>query len=609
MPKYTNNRAYGLDNSLAKMPSNPILAQRAPQTSDVGYPLGQRWIDIPNQAEYSLVAFSSGSAVWKTSPASGAGTFTSATINPGDVTVTAGDVTIALGDFAVTAGNATFGGDVTVAGTTTINGDFDLSTSALIDLVSTLDASPSILLHANGGTSEQVKLHSDQGTGLASVYLLSDVGGIKLYAPGLANAAAIALQADAGGLDVNTALGVNIDSAQASASAITLVTSDAAGGIALSSGTGGHAVNSNGDILLSTDADSATAIAIQTNGGTSEIITMYNSQGTDAASIALTSVAGGVAVTSGLDNSNAIYLHANAGTSEQINIRSDQGTGVASVQLLSDVGGITLHSGLASADAINLEAASGGLDVDAALQIAMDSSQASATAISVSASDAAGGMAFACGTGGMLFSATGGSFVVAASEDAAQNIYLHSNGGTSDTLELHADTGTGLDSIYINSDVGGILLEASGLADAAAIKFNSVAGGITANAALAIALASADDITLTSTNDAASCIYITENGGTSGSIALHSQQGTADTSILLQSDAGGIQFASPAAKGVSLTNGTQTAGIYVGTGSPNGSLTAGQGSLFLNVAGSSTSTRLYVNTDGGTTWTNFTSAA
>jgi hypothetical protein len=56
-----------------------------------------------------------------------------------------------------------------------------------------------------------------------------------------------------------------------------------------------------------------------------------------------------------------------------------------------------------------------------------------------------------------------------------------------------------------------------------------------------------------------------------------------------------------------LVFGTTTGfGIYYGSGAP--SVSAGQGSIYLRSDGSSTSTRLYVNTDGGTTWTNFTSA-
>lgn len=47
--------------------------------------------------------------------------------------------------------------------------------------------------------------------------------------------------------------------------------------------------------------------------------------------------------------------------------------------------------------------------------------------------------------------------------------------------------------------------------------------------------------------------------------------------------------------------------IFSGTGAPT--FSAAQGSLYLRTDGSSTSTRLYVNTTGSTTWTNFTSAA
>jgi len=48
-------------------------------------------------------------------------------------------------------------------------------------------------------------------------------------------------------------------------------------------------------------------------------------------------------------------------------------------------------------------------------------------------------------------------------------------------------------------------------------------------------------------------------------------------------------------------------GVYAGAGVP--SFTAKQGSIYINTSGSSSSTRMYINTDGGTTWTSFTTAA
>lgn len=47
-------------------------------------------------------------------------------------------------------------------------------------------------------------------------------------------------------------------------------------------------------------------------------------------------------------------------------------------------------------------------------------------------------------------------------------------------------------------------------------------------------------------------------------------------------------------------------GIYFGFGVPT--VSAAQGSIYIRSDGSSTSTRLYVNTNGTTGWTNFTSA-
>lgn len=53
---------------------------------------------------------------------------------------------------------------------------------------------------------------------------------------------------------------------------------------------------------------------------------------------------------------------------------------------------------------------------------------------------------------------------------------------------------------------------------------------------------------------------------------------------------------------------TTNLGIYVGAGPPTG-LSAGKGSLYTNTTATTTTTRLYVNTDGGTTWANFTASA
>lgn len=47
--------------------------------------------------------------------------------------------------------------------------------------------------------------------------------------------------------------------------------------------------------------------------------------------------------------------------------------------------------------------------------------------------------------------------------------------------------------------------------------------------------------------------------------------------------------------------------LYTGSGAPT--VSAPQGSLYINLAGTTTNDRMYINTDGSTTWTAFTTAA
>jgi hypothetical protein len=61
------------------------------------------------------------------------------------------------------------------------------------------------------------------------------------------------------------------------------------------------------------------------------------------------------------------------------------------------------------------------------------------------------------------------------------------------------------------------------------------------------------------------------------------------------------------AEGIRLGSGTTSPRIYFGSGAPT--VTAPQGSLYLRSDGNSTSTRMYINTTGSTTWTAVTTAA
>lgn len=573
---------------------SPIISQREPTASDTGE-LGQIWIDEPNQAVFTLVSSPTGGAVWL-GASSGTGTFTDVTVTPGDIDVTdgdvnidtgslsvngdldvvTGDVTITNGNVDISTGNVDIAGDLTVDGVLTFNGDLNLNSAALIDITSTLNAAPSIYLRANGGVNEQVFVRADQGTSATSVQITSDVGGVAIDAGTLFSidsAATSNVTVTGAGADLNlSSVGgsVNITSTENAAASI-FITS--AGGV-------------NETIVIDsqqgTSADSVTLSSnlggISIDAGTAfsiDSVTTSNVTVTGAgADLNLGSVGGSVLISSTEDAADAIYLRANGGIAETIRIRADQGTADDSVEITSDVGGV---------------------EVNAGTRFFINGTTNSSVVVVGAAQD-------------LTLSSVGGSVNVSSTEDASSAIYLHANGGTSETIKIHADQGTGVFSIDIASDAGGVNIAAGkGFnVDANDTSLIQVTGGSTKD----LQLSSEGTVFLSSTKDAADAVYISANGGTSETITIIADQGTAIDSIELRSDVGGVRVttgALSATTGLNLFQGATAASIQVGTGAPAHS--APKGSLYLRTDGSSTSTRAYINTDGATTWTNFTTAA
>lgn len=210
--------------------------------------------------------------------------------------------------------NATAGGvDVDAAAAQDVN-----IAGGQVALVSKDDAASAISLTANIGTSETIVVTNTQGTSESAITLASTAGG------------------------------VNVDAAAAK-------DLDLAGG----------------QVKLVSKDDTAGAISLTANIGTSETITATNTQGTAEGAIALTSTAGGVDIDaaaaknvdiaggqvliSSKDNAaSAIALTANVGVSETIVVTNTQGTGAGAITLTSTAGGITLNasSGITTGDAV-----------------------------------------------------------------------------------------------------------------------------------------------------------------------------------------------------------------------------------------------------------------
>jgi hypothetical protein len=365
------------------------------------------------------------------------------------------DLSIVMTDDTVTAANEV----ITVLntnGTSVAEGAAAVSVQALaggIELRSTANLANAINITNDGGSTGTITIFNDRGTsvaeGAASVQLLSDEGGIgikstanlasailitadggeaetiKIHADqstvdGAASAGAIELTADAGGISLNAAAGMDIwqeagrihvtaneDAADAiklhadagSDQTITIVndagTSEAA--IALTSTAGGVDIDaaaakdvhiSGGQVTLVSKTDEASAISLTTAIGTSETIVVTNTSGTDEAAISLISTAGGVNIdaaaakdvniaggqvtlVSKTDEASAISLTTAIGTSETIVVTNTSGTDAGAISLVATAGGIFLDQD-DTGKKIHLDS-EGTVDIDGEIAVDIDS--------------------------------------------------------------------------------------------------------------------------------------------------------------------------------------------------------------------------------------------
>lgn len=343
---------------------------------------------------------------------------------------------------------------------------------------------------------------SSVGTTGAGIDLtLSSASGSVPISAGEAVANAIGLQAAAGGIDIDGALQVNIASSQNAVDAIRLVAS--AGGI---------------DI----DAVGAATEDINiTNTGGSIVL-----QATESAvdSIDIISTAGG------------------------IRLRATGAAATEDISLTATGSSIVLSATEAVSDAINIDATAGGIDVDAVGQINIATSQSANDSIVIEST--AGGidiLASGAGAGEDIdIFATGSSVNVTSTENAAQAVYIRANGGTSETLQIHADQGTGAASVLVLSDVGGVTIQ-GGLSSADAINIvaSAVGGGIDIDSGTAgVIVDTSGAISLDSaaaSNFTVTGAFALDVGSTLGKVTLSSGQNAAD-SVVITSLIGGIDI-------------------------------------------------------------------
>ncbi len=456
----------------------PTIQTRSPSVNDTNFPIGKSWIDTLNNQSYVLTSLSSIGGILQANWSSGGnveattsefGIVQLATLSElqngnapaGAYVPTSNDVATVIAGIVVGAvppANETQAGIAEIA--TQVETDAGADDTRIVTplklatylsgggagagVFTDLTATGTISFTGATGTGYAITAASASNVDVSGAGIdltLASAAGRVVVNGEEAAADAVRILSAAGGLDTNVALQMNLDSSQAAATAVRIVASNAAGGIDVDAGTGGITVDSTGAISI------------------------------DSAGIS------NFTVTGAFDNTFS-----------------------------STAGSINISGGEAAADAINIDAAAGGLDVDVALQMNLDSSQAANNAVRINASAGTGGIDVDAGSGGITIDTTGafsidgaaasnvtttgagidltlssvlGSVLVSSTEDAALAIYLHANGGTSETIRLHADQGTGVASINIGSDVGGVTIAGGlGTADAVNITASTAGGGI-----------------------------------------------------------------------------------------------------------------------------------
>ncbi len=170
------NNSSGYPLPFARAFAPPVIAQRAPTTSDIAYPLGQEWIYEGNNP-YFLVAVSAGSATWV--EGSGAAGITTLDANSGSATPSGGIVTLAGGSgISTSASSSTVTFSVTGGGLSYVNAPSNTTFAANTGYVTTSAGSPVTLLLPNTlpfGTVVEVV-----GMGSAG-WVIGQQGGITIH--------------------------------------------------------------------------------------------------------------------------------------------------------------------------------------------------------------------------------------------------------------------------------------------------------------------------------------------------------------------------------------------------------------------------------------------
>lgn len=239
------NNAYGYPNASTALFPEPIRNALPPTVYDFNE-IGTYWVDTTNSDLYFLLSISGGQANWyKITTSSGAGVFSSLTVNPGPVTTSGtGAVNISADAVATTVNVGTGAGvkAVTIGSTNTTSATTIQGGSGKVTISDNANVAGAITLSTNGGTTETIYLTNTLGNTSAAIRLTALAGGVTLVGNGDIPGA-ISIGANAGVSET-----VLINSAQGTGAASVDISSTA-GGVTVSAATNLTLTGTTGIVL------------------------------------------------------------------------------------------------------------------------------------------------------------------------------------------------------------------------------------------------------------------------------------------------------------------------------------------------------------------------
>ena len=385
-----------------------------------------------------------------------------------------------------------------------------------------------------------------------------------------ANAASNFTVTGAGTLNLNSTAGdVHITGGSASTTAVQINTSDAAGGVDINCGTGGFDVlatdgkfsidgqNVASNISLATNANAQDLLISLTGTSDSSIIVSSSGTGADAVKITAGATAGGIDIdagTSGItaDSTGTISLDAAAA--------SNFTTTTGDLTLSSVAGSSLLLGGEAAVDAvtisatdtaggIDINAGTGGITADTTAGISLDATNTSNFTLT--------------GTDTLTFRNTGGQLLVQSDKAAV------------DAVRIYAPTSGG--GIDIDSGSGGITIDSTNTVSIDAI---GAASNFSVN-----------------TNAAAQDLTIAVTGATDSSLVLSSTGTSSTDAIIINASAGGIK--ADAVGRIDINTTDIVDGVFIATATAGVPVTIGTATSLTTISGNLTvsGTTTTVNTE------------